>query len=131
MVSRRSPHVSGVTCHVSRVTCHVSRVTCHMSHVTCHMSHVTSHFVFFFFSSFSFQIGEARRGRVCYQPGLPRLVTTPQRLQTMVDVCSSPVIWNHGWVTWSFIIFLFYKLARITKYKPFISNKFNIILFAD
>ena len=46
----------------------MSRVTCHVSHVTCHMSHVTI-FVLFFGQS-----GEADRGRVCYQRGLPRLV---------------------------------------------------------
>ena len=45
----------------SCVTCHMSHVTCHMSHVTCHMSHVTS--------------GEAYQWRVCYQRGLPRLVS--------------------------------------------------------
>ena len=40
---------------------------CHMSHVTFHMSHVA----FFFFG----QSGEAYRWRVCYQRGLPRLVS--------------------------------------------------------
>ena len=55
------------TCHVSRVTCHMSRVTCHVSHVTCHVSH----FFYFFF----LQSGEASQGRVCYQRGLPRLVS--------------------------------------------------------
>ena len=41
-----------------------------MSHVTCHMSHV----IFFFFFFFG-QIGEAYWWRVCYQRGLPRLVS--------------------------------------------------------
>ena len=58
------PNVSRVTCHVSHVTCHVSRVTCHVSHVTCH--------IFFLFFG---QSGEAYRWRVCYQWGLPRLVS--------------------------------------------------------
>jgi hypothetical protein len=71
------PNVSHVTCHVSRVTCHVSRVTCHMSRVTCHV------FFFFFFNFFFFffffgKSGEAYRGRVCYQRGLPRLVFLDQ-----------------------------------------------------
>ena len=70
------PNVSRVTCHVSHVTCHMSHVTCHMSHVTCHMSHVTCHMsrVTFFFIIIFWQSGEAYRWRVCYQPGLPRLV---------------------------------------------------------
>ena len=48
-------------------TCHVSGVTCHMSHVTCQMSDVTCQI--FFLS------GEDSQGRVCYQRGLPRLVS--------------------------------------------------------
>ena len=52
---------------MSPVTCHLSCVTCHVSHVTCHMSHVP----FFFFG----QSGEAYWSRVCYQHGLPRLVS--------------------------------------------------------
>ena len=55
---------------VSRVTCHMSRVTCHLSHViTCHMSHVICHNLFFK------QRGEASQRRVCYQRGLPCLVS--------------------------------------------------------
>ena len=50
--------------------CHLSHVTCHMSHVTCHVSHVT-----FFLLLFSGLFGEAYRWRVCYQRGLPRLVS--------------------------------------------------------
>ena len=56
---------------LKRVMCHVSRVTGHMSRVTCHVSHVTYQLLFFFGQS-----GEARRWRVCYQRGLPRLVFT-------------------------------------------------------
>ena len=67
------PYVSCVMCHVSRVTCHVSRVTCHVSHVTCHMSCVTKKV--FFFVEKNGKSGEASRSRVCYQRGLPRLVS--------------------------------------------------------
>ena len=52
-------------------TCHVSCVTCHMSRVRCHKSHVTRHNNFFFFG----QSGESYWWRVCYQRGLPRLVS--------------------------------------------------------
>ena len=38
---------------------------------TRHMSHVTCHEYFFFF----LQIGENSRWRVCYQQGLPRLIS--------------------------------------------------------
>ena len=44
----------------------LSHVTCDISHVTCHVS------LFFFFFGLS---GEAYRWRVCYQRGLPRLVS--------------------------------------------------------
>jgi hypothetical protein len=44
----------------------------HMSRITCHVSHV---FFLFFFG----QRGEAHRGRVCYQRGLPRLVLQQQK----------------------------------------------------
>ena len=72
-------HVSCVMCHVSCVTCHVSHVTCHLSSVTCHMSNKNLQ-IFNFFVSFFFCLkkkllsGGARRWRVCYQRGLPRLV---------------------------------------------------------
>ena len=49
---------------MSLVMCHVSRVTCHVSHV-----------MFLFFLFFFGQSGEAYRWRVCYQRGLPRLVS--------------------------------------------------------
>ena len=48
-------------------------VTCHVSHITCHMSHVTCHILS---SSFFGQSGKASRWRVCYQQGLPRLVSS-------------------------------------------------------
>ena len=51
-----------------QVLCHVSHVTCHVSHVTCHMSNI---YIYIFFG----QNSEAYRWRVCYQRGLPRLVS--------------------------------------------------------
>ena len=57
--------MSGVSCQVSGVTCHVSGVRCHVSGVTCIYI-----YIFFFLQS-----GEASRWRVCYQRGLPRLVS--------------------------------------------------------
>ena len=54
------------THNMSQVMCHVSRVTYHVSRVTCHV----------FFVVVFLQIGEAYWWRVCYQPGLPRLVLT-------------------------------------------------------
>ena len=53
-------------CPLSRVTCHVSRVT-----VTCHVSHGEKK---------SGQSGKAFRWRVCYQRGLPRLVSMSKHL---------------------------------------------------
>ena len=53
-------------CHVSRVTCHVSRVTCRMFFFI--------YFLFFYPTKF-FKSGGAHRWRVCYQRGLPRLVS--------------------------------------------------------
>ena len=50
---------------------HPQHVTGHVSCVSCHISRVTSHM-----SCFFLQIGEAYWWRVCYQPGLPRLVLT-------------------------------------------------------
>ena len=52
-------------CHMSGVMCQVSGVTCHVSHVRCH----TSFFGGIFFG--------ASQLRVCYQRGLPRLVSQP------------------------------------------------------
>ena len=51
-------------CHMSRVTCHMSGVRCHVSGVRCHM--------YFFLQ----QSGGAIW--VCYQRGLPRLVSPHQ-----------------------------------------------------
>ena len=52
------------------VRCHVSRVTCHMSHVIRHMSHITIFCLFL-------QNVQATQWRVCYQRGLPHLVSIP------------------------------------------------------
>ena len=85
-------HRLHVTSHASHVTCHVSRVTCHMSRVTSHMSH----FFFFFFFFFFGQSGEAYRWRVCYQRGLPRLVSAMIAMirQFKYCVCITP---RHGY----------------------------------
>ena len=70
---------------MSRVTCHdVSHVTCHVSRVTCHMSHV-------FFCFFFWQSGEAYRWRVCYQRGLPRLVSHHSHITLFPFACKSSV----------------------------------------
>ena len=72
------------TCHMSCVICHVSRVTCHVSPVTCHMSHVKKKnyiliyiyiYIFFYLRKKFGQSVGASRWRVCYQRGLPRLVS--------------------------------------------------------
>ena len=74
-------HMSCVTCHMSRVTCHVSPVTCHLSPVTCKkiiFQHFNSLFLIFKFFLRKQKIGQsggASRWRVCYQRGLPRLVS--------------------------------------------------------
>ena len=60
--------------HVSRVTCHVSHVMYHLSPVTCRMSRVRCH-PFYFFTLKKIKIGGASRWRVCYQRGLPCLVS--------------------------------------------------------
>ena len=80
--------MSLVTCHVSHVTCHMSHVTCHMSPVTCHMSDVKKKLHFFFFSNVKIieQSGGASRWRVCYQRGLPCLVTNVITLITLNTV---------------------------------------------
>ena len=66
-----------VTCHVSHVICHMSCVTCHMARVTCHVSCVTCHIILLLLLLIiCLQSGGASRGRVCYQRGLPRLVST-------------------------------------------------------
>ena len=53
--------MSCVTCHVSCVTCHVSRATCHVSQKKIKKWK-------------NGKKGGATLSRVCYQPGLPRLV---------------------------------------------------------
>ena len=53
-------------CNIKRKLRTIRWKECHMSRVTCHMS---------FFSFFGL-IGEAYRWRVCYQQGLPRLVSS-------------------------------------------------------
>ena len=53
--------------HPMCVMCHMSLVTCHVSHVIYRMSHVT---LFFFL-----HIGLDSWWRVCYQRGLPCLVS--------------------------------------------------------
>ena len=65
--------------NMSNITCHMSSATCHMSCVTCHMSCVACHFFSFFLNKIrrkNRQNGEAYRWSVCYQWGLPRLVST-------------------------------------------------------
>ena len=57
------------TCHMSYVMCHVSHIMCHISRVKYHVSNVT------FFSLFFGQSVEVYWWRVCYQRGLPRLVS--------------------------------------------------------
>ena len=53
--------------HVSPDTCYVSHVTCHVSHLACHVSPVTC---------FNSQTVRASQNRICYQQGLPRLVSS-------------------------------------------------------
>ena len=65
-------HITGVTCQVSGVRCQVSDVMCQVSRVTCHI--------------FFLQIGEASRGRVFYQQGLPRLVYIQTTQQLNVNL---------------------------------------------
>ena len=49
----------------------MSRVRCHVSGVTCQVLHV----IFFLYLFFFLQSGGASWWRVCYQRGLPRLVS--------------------------------------------------------
>ena len=84
--------MSHVTCHMSRVMCHVSRVTCHVSRVTCHVSSVTFFFLFFFFlyPKKNYLRGGASQWRVCYQRGLPRLVSWCEACRLM-NLCGEAV----------------------------------------
>ena len=62
-----TPHsLSHFMFHVSCVLCHVSRVTCH---------------IFFFNFFFFWQSGGVSWWRVCYQRGLPRLVSSQIRIK--------------------------------------------------
>ena len=72
-------------CHVSHVMCHMSCVTCHVSHVTWQVSHVTCQM-----SSLFLQSVEACQLRVCYQRGLPRLVSTNNSHHTMFCIATEP-----------------------------------------
>ena len=73
-------HVAHVRCYITCVTCQVSPVRCYMSYVTCQVSPVACHVsgvtCLFFCSLFFGQSGEASRWRVCYQRGLPQLVSS-------------------------------------------------------
>ena len=68
-MSRFTCPVSHIMCHMSCVTCHVSHALCHMSCVTCHVSHGMCNIYFFL------QSGGSSQWRVCYQWGLPSLVS--------------------------------------------------------
>ena len=57
--------------HVSHIRCQVLFVTCDVSGVRCQVSGVIIIIFFIFF----LQIGGASQWRVCYQRGLPRLVS--------------------------------------------------------
>ena len=65
--------------------CHMSHVTCNMSHVTCDMSQL---FLFNIFLTKWFSY----RWRVCYQPGLPRLV--------LLEVLKTCLSQSEGEKTW-------------------------------
>ena len=65
--------------HVSHVTCQVSPITCHLSHVKKKLS----------FKKIG-QSGGVRRGRVCYQWGLPRLVFFHEHTQFIAGCVSFP-----------------------------------------
>ena len=56
-----------------------------MSHVMCHMS-------LFFFG----QSGEAKRGRVCYQWGLPRLVFIVSALEGLLSTGPTFLVYIPG-----------------------------------
>ena len=81
--------VQCVMCHVSRVTCHVSRVTYLVSHVWGHMSQKKIYFLY--------SVG-ASWWRVCYQRGLPRLVSQcwlPQTLETyLINKLARRLLYN-------------------------------------
>ena len=76
-------------------------VTCHLSYVRCQVSGVRCHFFHFFFLQ---NVG-ACQGRVCYQRGLPRLVsiTAAPRQDTWTDTRLPSLEWKK---TFIFIYFL-------------------------
>ena len=80
-------HMSGVTFHVSHVRCHMYHVACHMSCVMCHLS------LFLFFLPLLFrQSGRTSWWRICYQWGLPHLVSfaavnTPWWRESIWSIC--------------------------------------------
>ena len=76
-----TPSVSCVIHHISCVTCHMSHVMCHMSCVTCQVSSVTIFFLFW-------QSAGASRWRVCYQRGLPRLVSMLIQSKHLEELCT-------------------------------------------
>ena len=57
-----------------RVMCHMSTVVCHMSTVTCHVSHTKKYQIIQILFILR-QSVTASRQRICYQRGLPRLVS--------------------------------------------------------
>ena len=70
--------------YVSHVMCHVSCVRCQVSCVTCQVSLFS-----IFFSLFSGLSGGASWWEVCYEQGLPRLVSIIFRTQQLVSVTFS------------------------------------------
>ena len=62
----------------STLVCHMSYVRCQVSHARCHMS------LYWFFLLLNLKSCRASWWRVCYQPGLPRLVLTQSN--TVYDV---------------------------------------------
>ena len=92
---------SHTMCHVSRVTCHVSCLMCHLSPVTCHMSkcmyiiyfyflYITKKNIILFIFKKIGQRGGASRWRVCYQWGLPCLVSSIIKKYSWLLFCWSP-----------------------------------------
>ena len=88
------------------VTYHLPRVTCHMSPVTCHLSKISKYQKSFFSLKKIEQSGGASRWRVCYQRGLPRLVSEQAKKQ--VNICGgSSVDW--GETKKYLLVFLYLK----------------------
>ena len=68
---------------------HVSHVTRQVSCVGCRMS-----CVIFLFLIYSGQMGGASRWRVCYQQGLPRLVSLHITFKCGIATAGEPIPWN-------------------------------------